>query len=285
MSIVVLLAALVHFGCQTPSEQPPPIPAPPTSRSDVLSELLLKNLETAGTLREDHDAAKKFLDSADPKLLARFQIPPVSYLISGYDRAYRSTRNVWSSGSVTKGPYSPPIYLSKYMLFCRFLHNAAHVDAECQYKLIRDANGVMLDIGFNNRPKDFGKFGPPKGFGKYSVVRRLCILMQITRDCPSYALEASLAIDGVRMDRPISSQFKPVMNMILDEVFREIGNLWNSCPQKQNMYKQYVMQVIETARAVILPPSSTALCADDLVETTLVKLNEIDLQFRDKMEC
>lgn len=280
--ILNILLSVIYFGCNSPPEenQSPAVgrPSAAVGDTDVLSELISQKIKTSGTFNEDYKEAEKYLKSADTTLLAQFPISPVKHLISGYDTAYRRSRREWLKQRLH---FYPPIILSKYMLFCRFIRNAAHVNSrECQYQSIRDANQAMLDL---RRPKVLD-YRNHSQFEQFNTLLRLCVKLRLSTDCPAYALEGSLAIDAIRMERPShATESKAILHLVM-EMLIEIRNLWTQCPDERDTYKAYVTAIIDTAKQVLLPPPEPG-CMDELVPKTVKKINEIDTKYRTIMEC
>ncbi len=280
---IVILIAVLHFGCRSSENAATSVscskPSSFESSAEILSPLVKKILGTAGTLNADYNAAKEFLASVDSALLVGFPICPFTTFLSTHDSAYDGSRNAWLSRSSSSSHPYPPIGLSKYLLFCRLLSNATgYLTRECQYQSLRDANNAMQSLV---RP---GALKWNSGeFDQFNVVRQLCLLMELDRDCPSYALEASLALDGVRIQTKSTPAVDRVhlVQLILDMLV-DIRNWWHQCPEKQPSYKEYVSRIISKAREIILPRK---LCTDDFVENFLIQLDQIDTEYRTSMPC
>lgn len=273
--LIPILPVSILIGCGGGEEKtnpPPSTPHPPPpntnpSRASLVAKMLLEVTGTSGTVESDYEESLKFLQS-------RKEVPELSKSSSSLLDKFTSSLNdaissgrEWSSGQKQADSndqlfiqkikrVNPPISFIRFLIFNRFIRNAAHIeDPKCQNEIVTDAI----------------TFFSLTGLVSLNYYLELCTVMSLDTDCPTFALKYTLAemvIEHFIHSWGLDGKTVTVQNF-LHTIPIQVAEYQN-CPTDtlRQHYTTVHKKAYDVFSAAIEPPSKP-MCIEDHIRNIL----------------
>ena len=257
------------------------------NQAEILSTLIENNFQTSLTFHTDYKEAIAFIKSTD--ITEKLSLTRIRTLLLGNHSVFNRLRN-FLSNLKPNDAFNPPILIAKYLLFCRFLRNAAHVKSlKCKQKIVREASETM------RKRKIFIASTGGKS-STFSVIKKICVGENLSENCPEYAFKAILALNAIAVNRAsrrpssfdknaIPKQNDP--NDTSESDFRgivtNIISLGENYEKNHEKIGKYLKTLIEIASEVLEPPLAEK-CTDEVVDRIIIRMNELYKQIQPILE-
>lgn len=274
---------LIFSGCNSANEPTGSLAStrttqPGSSDAQLLTNLMIEHLGSAGTFAADFQEAIEFNMKFDGSTL--------HILTKSVGFIFAKTRTVWSLSGPTyyvgHKPLAklPPVGLLKFLLFSRLVGNALHVAPHCRAENERTASNVFTIDSFPG--KWYRQSMHEQNFRE--TIYACSFIDKGNRDCPGTALKVSLAV-------LLSEFFKQTHSRASSTIMRSFATALlasetdaRRCPSQVNQAKfiAYFDQMT-TLISEILRPSETR-CLEEHYESVVHRMTDLDAKIRPNID-